>query len=202
MSIVQILVLAYIIKIINLTLCCMMVQPNKEYFHYFAYGSNLLKKRIHINNPSAVFLGVGRLDNYKLDFVQYYDLWGGAVATIVPSENRHVWGAVWKMKIENLLTLDKQEGVATKQYFAKEVDISGIEAKKIKCRTYQHCVVPPFLKSLTYLPDDRRPSITYKQCIINGAMECRIPDDYVDMLKNIPNNGQHADDDLRKRLDL
>lgn len=34
----------------------------KDTFLYFAYGSNLLKKRIHINNPSATFIGIGRLD--------------------------------------------------------------------------------------------------------------------------------------------
>lgn len=30
-------------------------------FLYFAYGSNLLQKRIHINNPSAVRAGIGKL---------------------------------------------------------------------------------------------------------------------------------------------
>lgn len=30
-------------------------------FMYFAYGSNLLKRRIRINNPSAEFVGIGRL---------------------------------------------------------------------------------------------------------------------------------------------
>lgn len=34
----------------------------KDTFLYYAYGSNLLKKRIRINNPSAEFLGIGRLD--------------------------------------------------------------------------------------------------------------------------------------------
>lgn len=30
-------------------------------FLYFAYGSNLLEKRIHIQNPTAVRKGIGRL---------------------------------------------------------------------------------------------------------------------------------------------
>ncbi|RZB40837.1 DUF1907 domain containing protein [Asbolus verrucosus] len=30
-------------------------------FLYFAYGSNLLAKRIHINNPSAIRIGIGKL---------------------------------------------------------------------------------------------------------------------------------------------
>lgn len=39
-----------------------MFEAVPDTFLYYAYGSNLLKKRIHINNPSAKFLGVGRLD--------------------------------------------------------------------------------------------------------------------------------------------
>lgn len=39
-----------------------MMDPIKDTFLYFAYGSNLFKKRIRINNPTAEFLGVGRLD--------------------------------------------------------------------------------------------------------------------------------------------
>lgn len=30
-------------------------------FLYFAYGSNLLKQRIHINNPTAIRIGTGKL---------------------------------------------------------------------------------------------------------------------------------------------
>lgn len=33
----------------------------KKTFMYFAYGSNLLKKRIHIQNPTAVRSGFGKL---------------------------------------------------------------------------------------------------------------------------------------------
>lgn len=39
-----------------------MAVPTEETFLYFAYGSNLLKKRIRINNPSAEFIGTGKLD--------------------------------------------------------------------------------------------------------------------------------------------
>ena len=40
----------------------------KETFLYFAYGSNLLTERIHINNPSAKFKSIGFLKKHKLDF--------------------------------------------------------------------------------------------------------------------------------------
>ena len=37
-------------------------------FLYFAYGSNLLTKRIHFQNPSATFRDAAKLDGYKLQF--------------------------------------------------------------------------------------------------------------------------------------
>jgi hypothetical protein len=40
----------------------------KNTFLYFAFGSNLLTKRIHIKNPSAKFKDVASLDDYKLEF--------------------------------------------------------------------------------------------------------------------------------------
>ena len=36
-------------------------RDNDDTFLYFAYGSNLLKTRIHINNPSAEFYDVAKL---------------------------------------------------------------------------------------------------------------------------------------------
>lgn len=36
-------------------------------FQYFAYGSNMLKERIHINNPTAKVCGVGKL--YVSNFI-------------------------------------------------------------------------------------------------------------------------------------
>ena len=40
----------------------------KKTFLYFAFGSNLLTERIHINNPSAVFRSIAKLRDHKLDF--------------------------------------------------------------------------------------------------------------------------------------
>ncbi len=37
-------------------------------FTYFAYGSNMLTKRIRYQNPSAVAVGTASLQGYKLDF--------------------------------------------------------------------------------------------------------------------------------------
>lgn len=38
-----------------------LTEVNGNKFYYFGYGSNMLTKRIHIQNPSAIKLGMGQL---------------------------------------------------------------------------------------------------------------------------------------------
>ncbi|KAL0850990.1 hypothetical protein ABMA28_006883 [Loxostege sticticalis] len=169
-----------------------MLQTVTGTFFYFAYGSNLLKKRIHINNPSAVFVGIGRLNDHTLDFFKYSEKWCGAVATVVPADGASVWGAVWNIDSSGIPALDKQEGVSTNTYFPKTVAVCKCDEAEIECRTYQLTDIPTgnIRGHDTELPFERRPSITYLDCIIKGAMECKLPEDYIENLKNVPHNGQ------------
>lgn len=176
------------------------VTMTKETFMYFAYGSNLLKKRIHINNPSAEFIGIGRLEGHQLDFIKYSENWRGSSATIVPTEGAHVWGAVWKLSKNDLPSLDKQEGVDTNWYFPKIVKVSTPDNEKVECRTYQQTVNPPVRGPHQDIPHDRRPSITYLNCILKGALECQLPDYYVQMLKKISHNGMEASSKMIEQL--
>ncbi|XP_026738931.1 gamma-glutamylcyclotransferase-like isoform X1 [Trichoplusia ni] len=169
-------------------------------FLYYAYGSNLLKKRIHINNPSAKFLGVGRLDDHQLNFIKYSDNWRGSSATIVPTEGSHIWGAIWRLHNDDMPALDRQEGVDTNWYFPKTVTVVLPNGSKVECRTYQQTINPPVRKNGEELPEERRPCITYMECIINGAIECGIPKYYIDELKTIPNNGKEASPKMIEQL--
>ncbi|XP_045495384.1 gamma-glutamylcyclotransferase-like [Colias croceus] len=179
-----------------------MFAPVKDTFLYFAYGSNLLKQRIHINNPSAEFLGIGRLDNHQLDFIKYSDHWRGSSATIVPTENAHVWGAVWRIQNKDMPALDWQEGVETNWYFPKTVDIETLDGTIVQCRTYQQTINPPPRKEDEEIPNERRPSITYLECIMKGAMECNLPKEYLIKLKKIPHNGQKASPKMIEKLNM
>ena len=91
-------------------------------FLYFAFGSNLLTERIHINNPSAVFKSIAKLSNHKLDFTYFSQRWKGAAATIVPDAGAEVWGVLWELDMKHLETLDKQESVPT-IYNRKSVEV-------------------------------------------------------------------------------
>ncbi|XP_045486754.1 gamma-glutamylcyclotransferase-like [Pieris rapae] len=80
---------------------------HEKKFLYFAYGSNLLKSRLRINAPSAVFITPARLPGYRLDFDKYNPNWRGAPATIVADPKGEVWGALWALNYSEMAALDK-----------------------------------------------------------------------------------------------
>lgn len=169
-------------------------------FLYFAYGSNLLAKRIHINCPSASRAGIGKLVDYRLDFTMYAKGWKGAVATIVPTEGKTVWGAIWKIASEEMRKLDKQEGVDSGAYFPHEVDIELPNGGKLKCRTYQQSNQPKQYVKLSKLPVDRRPSPVYLNVIIEGARESDLPEYYQVFLQTIAHNEYKGEVNIGLRI--
>ncbi|KAG7210758.1 hypothetical protein KM043_012252 [Ampulex compressa] len=164
-------------------------------FLYFAYGSNMLLKRLHINNPTAVFKNIGCLKNFRLDFMTYSERWHGASATIVPTldSNSCVWGVVWELNECNLETLDYQEGVADQIYFPRMVYVETPDEDVFECRVYQQCNKPQEYTELGLLPIHRRPSPLYIETLLKGAHENHLPTDYVNYLKDIPHNGYEGD---------
>uniref|UniRef100_A0A3B3RIR7 Gamma-glutamylcyclotransferase b n=1 Tax=Paramormyrops kingsleyae TaxID=1676925 RepID=A0A3B3RIR7_9TELE len=128
---------------------------NQASFLYFAYGSNLLKERLQLENPSAKALCVARLTDHKLVFGNHRGLpsnrWHGGVATIEHSSGEDVLGVVWEMNIDDLESLDRQENVRSGIYSPVEVSVWAA-GQKITCRTYimNSCVYaspsPQYLK--------------------------------------------------------
>ncbi|XP_069681439.1 gamma-glutamylcyclotransferase-like isoform X2 [Periplaneta americana] len=180
---------------------CCSVDPGQEYetrmvnfgktmtksFLYFAYGSNLLTQRIHINNPSAVRKDIGKLMDYRLDFGQPFSKkWDGCPATVVPHTGKHVWGSIWEIDHANISDLDRQEGVPQNIYFPIQVSIQTESGKTYNCRSYQLCKTP---EAEEVLPPERQPSQIYLDVIIKGAIESGLPTSYIEELKRIPNNG-------------
>ncbi|GJQ84399.1 hypothetical protein Trydic_g3874 [Trypoxylus dichotomus] len=156
---------------------------------YFAYGSNLLAKRLRLNNPSATRNGIGKLEDYEIDFASFSNRWRGAVATITAKQGKHVWGAIWELDIEHLKTLDEQEGVPKGIYFGMDVDIIVDNENKQRCRVYKLTQEAEVIQNIEDLPENRRPSPAYLKIILLGAGESNLPADYVEFLKKIPNNG-------------
>ncbi|MEE6466211.1 hypothetical protein FKM82_006873 [Ascaphus truei] len=151
-----------------------------SYFYYFAYGSNLLRERILLSNPSASFHSIAKLQDFKLAFGSHRGRgnlrWHGGAATVVQSPGDEVWGVVWKMDIDSLGTLDIQEGVQGGVYEPMEINVQTTEASLL-CRCYQmnECVY-----ALT--------SPQYKQVMCMGAKQNDLPVEYQKMLEAVETN--------------
>ncbi|XP_046978174.1 gamma-glutamylcyclotransferase-like [Vanessa cardui] len=159
-------------------------------FLYFAYGSNMLSFRMKLNNLSAEFVSIARLDNSRLDFIRYSKFWGGPAATVVPTANAHVWGVIWRIPIDNLDRLNDQEGLERKIYYAKFVQVLTPYLGILSCRIYIQTINPLPIGDKDEIPVERWPSWTYRKVLILGAIEQQLPPYYIEMLKNIKSNGQ------------
>ncbi|XP_037934505.1 gamma-glutamylcyclotransferase-like isoform X2 [Teleopsis dalmanni] len=162
-------------------------------FFYFGFGSNMLAKRIHIQNPTAERIGPGKLENYRLDFFSKSRNWNGAPATIVPCCEENVYGSIWEIDMCNMKDLDDQEGVAQGIYVPISVSVLSLNTKTpVCCRAY-HLANQP-MTNLSKAPADcipfnRQPSKTYLKTLVKGAIETGIDDDYVKWLRTIKHNG-------------
>ncbi|XP_030214002.1 gamma-glutamylcyclotransferase [Gadus morhua] len=154
---------------------------SSDHFLYFAYGSNLLKERLQKRNPSATFFSVGYLKDYTLKFgwsEHFGDVnnWHGGVATIEESIGEEVWGVVWRMGLENLQTLDDQEGVQEGVYRPLQVNVTTAKGNTV-CRSYQMNDFYPFVTSPPY-----------KQVVCLGARQHGLPLDYIEKLEAVQTN--------------
>ncbi|CAH1726473.1 unnamed protein product [Aphis gossypii] len=156
-------------------------------FTYFAYGSNLLAERIHIQNPTAVRIGMGKLNAHRLDFNEFSNFWEGCPSTVVPDPKEHVWGALWQLNSSDLSNLDRQEGVDINMYLPFEVNIETPNGDNVLSRCYK-LVNQPLVKQIP-LPPNRRPSKAYLETILLGANETGLPSDYLQFLNEILDNG-------------
>ena len=157
--------------------------PDSDSFLYFAYGSNLLEERIHVQVKGAVFLSIGLLPSYELCFFDQSRRWQGALASVEEKVGSHVWGCVWQVPNSFAAELDMQEA----GYHRLQVDItlppsspSVLGQKVLRCRTYQYSY-----QNRALAP----PSPHYKHVILLGAIEHQLPSDYVEQLREIPTNG-------------
>ncbi len=99
----------------------------------------------------------------------------------------HVWGSVWELNMSDLPNLDKQEGVALKQYQPIEVNVTSLSGDQLKCRTYQ---------MLNLTGEDRCPSPQYLNIMVMGAEECGLPNEYIERLKAV----EHTHTKLKELL--
>lgn len=153
--------------------------PSSEHL-YFCYGSNLLSTRMHINNPDAERLCVARLQDWKLDFNGTSKFWGGCSADIFPEKGSTVIGVVWV--VHDLAPLDRQEIF----YRPIQVEVESVkDGSRMNCRTYIQ--EEDYKRTCDGKP--RMPSLAYKNVILAGARESGLPQEYIDCIRKVEDNG-------------
>ncbi|KAH9641776.1 hypothetical protein HF086_003902 [Spodoptera exigua] len=158
-------------------------------FLYFAYDDNMVNFRIKMFNPSAEFVSIARVDNYRLDFIKYVKFWGGPVATLVPTANAHVWGIIWRLHNDDLESLNKQYGIESDTYFVKHLEVLTPYIGTFKCRTYLQTIYPLPRGNRDPIPAERWPSWGYKKILIFGARQHGLPQYYLRFLRKFIDNG-------------
>src|SRR5699024_11701520 len=77
---------------------------------YFAYGSNMSRRRLQARVPSARVLGTGILANHALAFHKFSGRDGSGKCDIVASDNATVYGVLFCIPAAELSVLDAYEG--------------------------------------------------------------------------------------------
>jgi len=148
-----------------------MSQINKETFIYFAYGSNMLNRRIKATEraPSAFYNGIGFVKGYKLTFNKLSsDRSGKCNIELTDNPTDKVYGVLFKIDKRDKPKLDKAE----KGYKEKTVDVM---------------VSSGLCNAVTYVASEINPGLQpyhwYKAVVICGAIEHGLPSEYIEWLR-------------------
>lgn len=142
---------------------------------YFAYGSNMLRKRLTDRVGEVRELGAASLRRYSLTFHKRSGD-GSGKCTLVESGGNgdEVWGVLFQLSIQQRRTLDRYEGAG---YARHEVTLSRGDSR---------------LPAITYISTTRhidpalKPFPWYKGLVVAGAIQWDLPPDYIEALVSVP----------------
>jgi len=168
-----------------------LVRPIADRFIYFAYGSNMLTGRLRQRTPSAVVIGTGFIEGYRLTFDKV-STDGSGKCTIVPTDNPtdHVYGVLFHIDSSEMAALDEAEGLG-KGYRKCKLQIATLN-DRLHAIAYVADKVDPLL-----LPYD-----WYQEFVVAGAVEHGLPASYIDGLRSVTRPDPNVDRSTRNRTIL
>lgn len=141
--------------------------------YYFAFGSNMHRRRLVERIPDAAPVGRGRLDGWRFACNKKgHD--GSAKANILRATGEAVWGVVYRLPRTQLCRLDAFEG----GYERTTVEIIDLprSSEVVRCETY-------FSERLLA---ESEVFDWYKRHMVDGAREHALPQPWVAMLEALP----------------
>lgn len=156
-------------------------------FIYFAYGSNMLTERLQNRCPSATPIGVALAKGHDICFGKLSKDESGKATLITGSESDKVYGILFKIENHELLGLDRAEGVGC-GYEQKDKFPVIFNNKEIY--------------TVTYIAVKREQNLSpydwYFALVLAGALQHKLPDDYI---KKLFENTEFECDTDKKRLE-
>lgn len=137
---------------------------------YFAYGSNMLTRKLKEVAPSASPIGRARLEDYCMVVNKKSDD-GSSKANLTKSAGNVVWGVLYEIDENELNRLDRSEG----GYLRISLEVKANAGGPLTAFVYLSS------KLTSSLPYHR-----YKRLMVEGAKEHNLPDAYVDFLEQLP----------------
>jgi predicted nucleotidyltransferase len=146
---------------------------------YFAYGSNMLTARLRSRAPSCSVLTVACLPGHSLRWHKKSSTDGsGKCDAYATDEPGHVvWGIVFEIDPKDKSCLDRAEGCGH-GYREKDVEVLDTCAHGLKAFTY--------VAEGDALERTLCPYSWYRDIVLAGAREHRLPPDYVEAIACVP----------------
>ncbi|MCP4179085.1 MAG: gamma-glutamylcyclotransferase [bacterium] len=146
----------------------------KEKIIYFAYGSNMLHSRLQKRVPSAIPLGIAKLENYSLVWRKQSND-GSAKCDIIPGNPNdnipdEVYGVLYEFDPTHKAALDKAEGLGF-----------GYNEKEVKVLYKNHIVTAKTYYAID-IAEKLLPYKWYKAFVVTGAKNNNLPVEYIKLL--------------------
>jgi gamma-glutamylcyclotransferase len=150
---------------------------------YFAYGSNMMTKRLRKRTPSAICEGTGFVRRHRLTFGKVSSD-GSGKCDLEPTENEtdRAYGVLFRICSDEAPALDAAEGLG-KGYRKDQVTVITADGETT---------------ALAYLATDKdpagRPYHWYKAMVVAGAVEHNLPASYIEWLRTAPSEADPEPD--------
>lgn len=144
--------------------------------YYLAYGSNMAESRLQQRIGSAVKIGLVHLPGHRLTFANASTKDGSAKcnALFTDEPNHRVIAVLYRMSAAEKPLLDQFEGLGV-EYRDAFIPIRLPDGNSAEALIYY----------ATNLNPDLRPYHWYKEHVLRGAAENRLPEDYTASIRAV-----------------
>jgi gamma-glutamylcyclotransferase len=143
---------------------------------YFAYGSNMDQRHMRAHCPNSRHIDSACLHGHRLAFTRRSVVSGTGVADVVADPLEAVWGVLYEVDDEDLLTLDRKEGNGWA--YTRELKSVRVASDRSAHSAIVYTV-------LAKEPSEVSPSREYLQRLIAAAEHHGLPGDYVATLRTV-----------------